>query len=216
MPKLLIAVLMLICGAALSSNADAQSDAPFCSVTSTGTYCWYYDLQDCQRQAARLGGGCIVNQNRSNQRPSSNNSDVWDNFEQGVRIGESMPQPLPHRESANAPPQRRTPSPPYGAVAARNPNPAVLGITRATTVIGGGLYSCDQWLSTPTNHALGVEWMLGFWSGRSVNNSNSTVGLGSNIDDITGAVAEHCGSDMSMPLIEAISKVYSDYESASR
>lgn len=36
--------------------------APFCAVTGGGTTCVYYDVQSC-RQAAGLGGACVVNPN---------------------------------------------------------------------------------------------------------------------------------------------------------
>jgi hypothetical protein len=36
--------------------------APFCVVASFGKQCWYYDEPSCQRAAAAIRGGCIINQ----------------------------------------------------------------------------------------------------------------------------------------------------------
>ncbi|MDB5046980.1 MAG: hypothetical protein JWO30_51 [Fibrobacteres bacterium] len=40
--------------------------APFCVVTGSGKNCWYYDANDCRRDAARAHGACIYSEEKPN------------------------------------------------------------------------------------------------------------------------------------------------------
>jgi len=48
---------------AASLFAIAAGAAPFCVVTSFGKQCNYYDEPSCERAAASMRGGCVLNEN---------------------------------------------------------------------------------------------------------------------------------------------------------
>ncbi len=51
-------------------TSTAVFAAPFCVVKSTGTNCWYYNMNSC-RQAAGTQGACIINQEEVEQPSAS-------------------------------------------------------------------------------------------------------------------------------------------------
>lgn len=46
---------------AMAIALPAHAAAPFCVVTAYGKSCWYYQADQCQRDAAQQGGMCAVN-----------------------------------------------------------------------------------------------------------------------------------------------------------
>lgn len=100
MRLLILAAFAALCMASvLTHEAEAQSQ-PFCMVSSTGSQCWYYTLPDCQRAAAQVGGGCVVNQQSTGntQQPS----DVWGAFNRGAQAGRDARQ---NQQPSATPPQ---------------------------------------------------------------------------------------------------------------
>jgi hypothetical protein len=88
--------------ASLSDDTEAQSNAPFCVVSQTGTTCRYYTPDECRRFAAMENGACVVNANRDS---GSSGGGVWDQFDRGVAIGERMappPDSAPARQPTEA------------------------------------------------------------------------------------------------------------------
>lgn len=83
---ILAAFAALACVSLSAEDADAQS-APFCLVSASGSDCWYYSLSECQRIAASRDGGCVANQNASNQGQQATPPSVWRSFNEGVEAG---------------------------------------------------------------------------------------------------------------------------------
>ena len=73
----------------------------------------------------------------------------------------------------------------------------------------GGTQSCAAWLSTPTSETEGRWWIVGFWSGRNMQNaSNGRVGSSTDSEGIIGEIKRVCEMEPSLLLINAAGRVY--------
>lgn len=61
-------ISLAVIAVALATTSPINS-APFCAVYGYGTNCWYYDMNDCRRDAVSSSGACIVNEDEI-RRPS--------------------------------------------------------------------------------------------------------------------------------------------------
>ena len=77
----------------------------------------------------------------------------------------------------------------------------------------GGTQSCASWLSTPANEEEGRWWLVGFWSGRNMQNGdNGRVGSSTDSEGIIGEVKRICAGEPSLQLITAAGRVYVEME----
>jgi len=51
-----------------ASIKPSVGGAPFCVVTALGKQCFYFDVSQCQQEAVTLGGMCIPNEQRHENR----------------------------------------------------------------------------------------------------------------------------------------------------
>jgi hypothetical protein len=81
------------------------------------------------------------------------------------------------------------------------------------TVYGIGASSCAHWLSSPENESEGKSWILGYWSASNeVNPNRHTVGGNSDSDAIIGETKKVCTSEPSTRLIDAVGRVYFQFQ----
>jgi len=73
----------------------------------------------------------------------------------------------------------------------------------------GGTQSCAAWLATPASETEGQWWIVGFWSGRNMQNgSNGRVGSSTDSEGIIGEIRRVCQVEPSLLLINAAGRVY--------
>src|SRR5262245_6128010 len=81
----------------------------------------------------------------------------------------------------------------------------------------GGTQSCASWLATPASETEGRWWIVGFWSGRNMQNADhSRVGSSTDSEGIIGEIRRVCQAEPSLLLINAAGRVYVEMERQSR
>jgi len=74
---------------------------------------------------------------------------------------------------------------------------------------GAGLESCATWLSNPGEEASGSNWVLGYWSGRNIDNAqNHLVGSHTDGQGVLGEVKVICTAEPSTELADAVARTY--------
>ena len=73
----------------------------------------------------------------------------------------------------------------------------------------GGTQSCAAWLATAESEAEGRWWLVGFWSGRNMQNgTNGRVGASTDSEGVIGEIRRVCQAEPSLLLINAAGRVY--------
>ena len=73
----------------------------------------------------------------------------------------------------------------------------------------GGTQSCAAWLANASSETEGRWWIVGFWSGRNMQNgSNGRVGATTDSEGIIGEIRRVCQAEPSLLLINAAGRVY--------
>jgi hypothetical protein len=86
-----------------------------------------------------------------------------------------------------------------------------------TYVMGIGAMNCAHWLSSKRNDAEGKVWIMGYWSSVNVVNvNNHLVGSHASSDEIFTETKKICVKEPSMPLGNAIARVYGNFEHTGR
>jgi len=77
----------------------------------------------------------------------------------------------------------------------------------------GGTQSCAAWLATPAAETEGRWWIVGFWSGRNMQNGgNGRVGSSTDSEGIIGEIKRLCQAEPALLLINAAGRVYVDMD----
>ena len=100
----------------------------------------------------------------------------------------------------------------------------VAGVARETAhaqptieIFGIGMASCAAWASDPKETTEGVGWILGFWSGLNIQNTeHPKVGSSTDGAGIVGEVRRQCEREPSVNLITAVKWAYDKLEKAGR
>jgi hypothetical protein len=80
-------------------------------------------------------------------------------------------------------------------------------------VYGIGRSSCANWLSQPVKENEGKAWIFGFWAGLNrLNEQNHMVGGKSDGPAIVGETRKICAAEPSTDLVDAVERVYYEFQ----
>ena len=83
-------------------------------------------------------------------------------------------------------------------------------------VFGSGTSSCATWLATEADEAAGSNWLLGFWSGSNVRNSNGLVGRSTDYLGVIAIAKKDCLEDPAATLVTVAIRTYNRFASEGR